>query len=426
MLSKYIAGGNRILFNARAAQFSSWSHLTPAPADPILGLNEAFKAETNPKKVLLGMGVYRCDKGKPKILECVREAERRLLESNADHEYAGIQGIDSYIEKCIELGYGKNSKQRLEKRITGAQSISGTGALRLGLMFFKDWYPHKDIDYLVPSPTWPIHKTLGQLLGFNVKEYRYYDPKTKGFDADGMLQDLKNAKNHSFALFHVCAHNPTGVDPTNEQWLNILDVVKTKKIFCGFDSAYQGFASGDLERDAYSLQLFQQHTDDIFLFQSFAKNFGLYGERAGCFSVVCGSQEEAKIAQSRIKQIARPIYSNPPIHGARIVDIILRDPKLEAMWHQDLKDMSGRISEMRHGLKNRLKALGNEHNWDHLTNQIGMFAFTGLSKDQVNELREKYAIYMTMDGRISICGLNSSNLDYIAEGFHKVTHGKSF
>jgi aspartate aminotransferase len=293
-------------------------------------------------------------------------------------------------------------------------------------MFFKDWYPHKDIDYLVPNPTWPVHKNLGTILGFNVKEYRYYDPKTKGFDADGMLQDLKNAKNHSFALFHVCAHNPTGVDPTNEQWLNILDVVKTKKIFCGFDSAYQGFASGDLERDAYSLQLFQQHTDDIFLFQSFAKNFGLYGERAGCFSVVCGSQEEAKIAQPRIKQIARPIYSNPPIHGARIVDIILRDPKLEAMWHQDLKDMSGRINEMRHGLKNRLKALGNEHNWDHLTNQIGMFAFTGLSKDQVNELREKYAIYMTMDGRISICGLNSSNLDYIAEGFHKVTHGKSF
>ena len=165
------------------------------------------------------------------------------------------------------------------------------------------------------------------------KEYKYYNPKTKGLDFEGMTADLKACKDYSFVLFHVCAHNPTGVDPTEKQWQNILDVVKTKKLFCGFDSAYQGFASGDLDRDAYSIRLFQKHTDDIMLFQSFAKNFGLYGERAGCMSVVCGSQEEAKITQSRIKQIARPIYSNPPIHGARIVDIILRDEKLTKMWH---------------------------------------------------------------------------------------------
>ena len=162
------------------------------------------------------------------------------------------------------------------------------------------------------------------------------------------------------------------------------------------------------------------------LFQSFAKNFGLYGERTGCMSVICGSAEEAKIAQSRIKQIARPIYSNPPIHGARIVDIILRDERLTKMWHQDLKDMSSRMSSMRSGLVERLKKLGNEHDWKHVTDQIGMFAFTGLNKDMVNELREKYAIYMTMDGRISIAGMNTSNLDYIAEAFHKVTHGKKF
>ena len=425
MLSKYIANGNRLL-TQRAAMFSAWSHLTPAPADPILGLNEAFKAEKNPKKVLLGMGAYRTDQGKPFILDCVREAEERLLKTNADHEYAGIQGIDSYIEKCIELGFGKDNKQRLENRIAGAQSISGTGALRLGLTFFSQWYPHKDIDYLIPNPTWPVHKTIGDLLGMKTKEYKYYNPKTKGLDFDGMLGDLKAAKDHSFVLFHVCAHNPTGVDPTEKQWQNVLDVVKTKKLFCGFDSAYQGFASGDLDRDAYSIRLFQKHTDDIMLFQSFAKNFGLYGERTGCMSVICGSAEEAKIAQSRIKQIARPIYSNPPIHGARIVDIILRDERLTKMWHQDLKDMSSRMSSMRSGLVERLKKLGNEHDWKHVTDQIGMFAFTGLNKDMVNELREKYAIYMTMDGRISIAGMNTSNLDYIAEAFHKVTHGKKF
>lgn len=235
-------------------------------------------------------------------------------------------------------------------------------------MFFQQWYPHKDIDYLVPNPTWPIHKSLGDIVGLKTKEYRYYNTATKGLDYEGLTADLKAAKNHSFVMLHVCAHNPTGVDPTDQQWLNILDIVKTKKLFCGFDSAYQGFASGDLDRDAYSIRLFQKHTDDIVLFQSFAKNFGLYGERAGCFSVICGSQEEAKITQSRIKQIARPIYSNPPIHGARIVDIILGDPKLTAMWHQDLKDMSSRMNKMRHGLRDKLKALGNEHDWAHVTN----------------------------------------------------------
>jgi len=425
MLSKYIAGGNRLI-NNRAAAFSAWSHLTAAPADPILGLNEAFKAETNPKKVLLGMGVYRDDKGKPFILDCVRQAEERLLKSNADHEYAGIQGIDSFIEKAVELGYGADCKQRLEGRIAGAQAISGTGALRLGLNFFAQWYPHKDIDYMVPNPTWPIHKSLGDILGLHTKEYRYYSKETKGLDIDGMLADLKACKNNSFVLFHVCAHNPTGVDPTEQQWQNILDVVKTKKLFCGFDSAYQGFASGDLDRDAYSLRLFLKHTDDVFLFQSFAKNFGLYGERVGAFSVVTDSKEEAKITMSRIKQIARPIYSNPPIHGARIVDIILRDEQLTKMWHQDLKDMSSRMAGMRKALVDKLKSHGNEHDWSHVTSQIGMFAYTGLNKEQVTELKEKHAIYMTMDGRISIAGLNSSNIDYVSEAFHKVTHGKKF
>lgn len=174
------------------------------------------------------------------------------------------------------------------------------------------------------------------------------------------------------------------------------------------------------------MKLFQENTDNIMLFQSFAKNFGLYGERAGCYSTICGSAAEKEIVMSRIKQIARPIYSNPPIHGARIVDIILGDSELTSMWHQDLRDMSGRMHEMRHGLRNKLTDLGNEHDWSHVTNQIGMFAFTGLNKDQVNELREKYAIYMTMDGRISIAGLNSGNLDYVADAFNKVTAGKSF
>ena len=426
MLGKFVSGGNRALFANRAAPFSSWSALTAAPADPILGLNDAFKKDTNPKKVLLGMGAYRDDQGKPFILPCVKRAEELILERNMDHEYAPIQGIDSYVQKCLKLAYGEDSKAFQEGRIAGAQSISGTGSLRLGFTFFSQWYPHKDIDVLVPKPTWPIHKTIAGLVGYDFKEYRYYDPTTKGLDFDGMKADIEAAKDHSLVMFHVCAHNPTGVDPTEKQWQDILEVVKRKKIFAAFDSAYQGFASGDLEKDAYSLKLFQENTDDIMLFQSFAKNFGLYGERAGCYSVVCGSKEEKDIVLSRIKQIARPIYSNPPIHGARVVDIILGDPELTAMWHQDLRDMSGRMADMRQGLVDKLKALGNEHDWSHVTSQIGMFAFTGLNKDMVNELREKYAIYMTMDGRISIAGLNTGNLEYVAAGFHEVTTGKQF
>jgi len=277
---------------------------------------------------------------------------------------------------------------------------------------------------MIPAQTWPIHRTLAELVGYNHKPYRYFDPVTKGLDFDGLCEDLNACKDNSLVMFHVCSHNPTGVDPTQEQWQTILEIVKRKNLFSGFDSAYQGFASGDLERDAYSLRLFQEHTDNIMLFQSFAKNFGIYGERTGAFSVVTGSQAERDTVNSRIKQIARPIYSNPPIHGARIVDIILGDPELEKMWHSDLILMSTRMAEMRAALHAGLTALGSEHNWDHVVSQIGMFAFTGLNKDMINELREKYSIYMTMDGRISIAGLNTHNIDYVAGAFHAVTTGK--
>jgi aspartate aminotransferase len=425
MLSKVLRNQNAIL-SVRSAMFSNWSAVTAAPADPILGLNEAFKKETNPKKQLLGMGVYRCDKGKPFILDCVRQAEKKILELDMDHEYAGIQGIDSFVAKSLTLAYGEDNKQLKEGRIAAAQAISGTGSLRLGLQFLADWYPHKDAEILVPNPTWPLHRGLVEVVGRKWVNYRYYDPTTKGLDFNGFAEDLKNAKNNSIVLLHVCAHNPTGVDPTPAQWENILDIVKSKGHFCAFDSAYQGFASGDLERDAYSLRLFAKNLDNIMLFQSFAKNFGLYGERAGCMSVITANPAEKEVVMSRIKVLARALYSNPPIHGARIVDIILGDKHLTKLWHDDLKMMSGRMMQMRTGLHRNLKELGSEHNWNHLVDQIGMFAYTGLNKAQVDELREKSAIYMTADGRISIAGLNTGNLHYIAEAFHNVTKGKKF
>lgn len=240
----------------------------------------------------------------------------------------------------------------------------------------------------------------------------------------GMLEDLDKADNESIIVLHSCAHNPTGCDPSQEQWKEILEVVKRKNHFCCFDNAYQGFASGNLETDIYSLRLFAEHTDRIMLFQSFAKNFGLYGERAGCVSLVTESAAQAALVQSRIKQIARPMYSSPPIHGARIVDIILGDEDLTKNWHEELITMSTRMKQMRTGIVANLKAKGSTHDWSHVTSQIGMFAYTGLSVEQVNQLKDEYAIFMTADGRISIAGLNTGNLDYIADAFHKVTDGK--
>lgn len=343
-----------------------------------------------------------------------------------DHEYAAMHGIDSFIAKSLQLAYGSDCKQLQEGRIGAAQAISGTGSLRLGLQLLSDWYPHKDVNVLVPEPTWPLHRGLVEIVGKKWKAYRYYDPKTKGLDFNGFCEDLKNAQDNSIVLLHVCAHNPTGVDPSPEQWQKILEIVKAKNHFCAFDSAYQGFASGNLEKDAYSLRLFAQHHDKIMLFQSFAKNFGIYGERAGCMSFITKNPEEKEDVMSNVKILARALYSFPPIHGARIVDIILGDKALTSMWHDDLKMMSGRMMQMRQGLHKNLKDLGSEHNWDHIINQIGMFAYTGLNKAQVEELREKFAIYMTADGRISIAGLNTGNLAYISEAFHQVTKGKQF
>jgi aspartate aminotransferase len=343
-----------------------------------------------------------------------------------DHEYAGIQGIDSFVANSLKLAYGEDSQLLKDGRVAGSQSLSGTGSLRLGFEFLQQFYPVKGAEVWNPTPTWPVHNTIPGRVGLKAKSYRYFDPKTKGLDLNGMLEDLDKAANEQIVLLHVCAHNPTGVDPTPDQWTKILEVVKRKQHFVMFDSAYQGFASGDLKKDAYALDLFTQSYDRIMLCQSFAKNFGIYGERAGTLSLVTGSKTETEVVMSRLKQIARPIWSNPPIHGARLINVVLEDKELTKEWHRELKVMSGRMADMRSGLYNKLQAVGSKHSWKHVIDQIGMFAFTGLNKEMVEELRNKYSIYMTADGRISICGLNTKNLDYIAESFHAVTKDKSF
>jgi len=273
----------------------------------------------------------------------------------------------------------------------------------------------------VPNPTWGNHFPIYQHAGLEVQTYRYWDQKTLGIDMKGLLEDLKSKPAGSVVLLHACAHNPTGVDPTPEQWREISKACKDAKHFVLFDNAYQGFASGDTERDVAAVRQFIDDGHLIALCQSFAKNFGLYGERIGNFSILCKDADEATRVESQLKIIARAIYSNPPLHGARIVATVLNDPKLKAMWQTEIEQMSGRIIKMRTLLRDNLKNVGSKKNWDHITNQIGMFSYTGVTPEQCDVLTNKYHIYLTRNGRISMAGVNTGNVRYLAEAFHAVT-----
>jgi len=274
----------------------------------------------------------------------------------------------------------------------------------------------------VPSPTWGNHNNIFRDSGLEVKQYRYWDRATNGLDLDGMLADLQAAPDGSAVLLHACAHNPTGVDPTPEQWKKICSVLKARPgLSLFFDSAYQGFASGDAEADAFALRHFVSEGVPVALAQSFAKNFGLYGERVGVLNVVCDDADEAARVLSQLKIIIRPMYSNPPCHGARIVHAVLSDPSLEKQWRSECKTMAERIIAMRTALSDEVRKAGSTKDWGHITSQIGMFCYTGLDAERVKRMTEEFHIYLTKDGRISMAGLNSDNVAYVAKAMHEVS-----
>ncbi|KEF55061.1 aspartate aminotransferase [Exophiala aquamarina CBS 119918] len=399
---------------------STWASVKEGPPDAILGITEAFKKDSFKEKINLGVGAYRDDKGKPYVLPSVRTAEQKLVQQNLDHEYAGITGVPSFTKHAAVLAYGPNSKPIKEDRVAITQSISGTGALRIGGAFFERFYPHAKTIY-IPTPSWANHKAVFSDSGLEVKQYKYYNKDTIGLDFDGLIADLKAAPNNSLFLLHACAHNPTGIDPTQEQWQQISNVFKEKEHYPFFDMAYQGFASGDTDRDAYPVRLFIEQGHGLALAQSFAKNMGLYGERVGAFSIVADSAEEKKRIDSQVKILVRPLYSNPPVNGARIASEILGSPELNKQWLGEVKGMADRIIEMRALLKQNLKDLGSKHNWDHITNQIGMFAYTGLTAEQMDKLAKEHSVYATKDGRISVSGITTGNVKRLAEAIHKVT-----
>ncbi|KAJ7225464.1 aspartate aminotransferase [Mycena pura] len=402
---------------------SIWSTVPAGPPDPILGITEAFKADKDPRKINLGVGAYRDGHGKPYVLSCVKKAEQIMENEVEDKEYLPITGLPEFIKHATLLAYGSRCIPLNEGRIAATQTISGTGALRIGAAFMARHYPHPKVIYL-PNPTWGNHIPIFRDSGFEVRKYSYIDPTTNLLNFEALKTDLRSAPEHSVVLLHACAHNPTGVDPTLEQWGDISTICQERRLFPFFDMAYQGFASGSTTRDAFPPRYFAEQGHQVALCQSFAKNMGLYGERVGTFSLVTSDPEEKARVESQLKIIIRPMYSNPPSHGAHIVNTILKRDDLYSQWEGEVKAMADRIITMREDLYNILtKDLKTPGEWGHIKSQIGMFSFTGLKKEHTVALAEKAHVYMTADGRISMAGLNPSNIAYFAESVNSAVRG---
>ncbi|KAH3915372.1 hypothetical protein HBI56_165580 [Parastagonospora nodorum] len=397
-----------------------------APEDPLFGLMAAYRRDNDPKKVDLGIGAYRDNNAKPWILPVVKKADEILRnDPDLNHEYLPIAGLADFTSASQKLVLGGDSPAIKEKRVTSLQTISGTGAVHLGALFLAKFYKKgsQRLAYF-SDPTWANHFQIFSNVGLEYKTYPYFSKQTKGLDFDGMISSLQDAPEGSIILLHACAHNPTGVDPTQDQWKKIAEVIRSKKHFPFFDTAYQGFASGDLARDGWAIRYFIEQGFELCIAQSYAKNFGLYGERAGCFHFVTSPSSDAETTVKRIaSQLAilqRSEISNPPAYGARIASTVLNDPKLFAEWEANLREMSGRIKEMRTALRSKLEELGTPGTWNHITDQIGMFSFTGLTEQQVLKIREDAHVYMTKNGRISMAGLNTNNVEYFAKAVDKV------
>ncbi|CAH1428012.1 unnamed protein product [Lactuca virosa] len=422
MLSHHLAGaigneGSGISSSPTSAGNSVFANVVRAPEDPILGVTVAYNKDPSPIKLNLGVGAYRTEEGKPLVLNVVRRAEQLLVNDRSRvKEYLPIVGLADFNKLSAKLILGSDSPAIQGNRVTTVQCLSGTGSLRVGAEFLSRHYYQRTI--YIPNPTWGNHTKIFTLAGLTVKTYRYYDPVTRGLNIQGLLEDLSSAPSGAIVLLHACAHNPTGVDPTLEQWEQIRQLIRSKSLLPFFDSAYQGFASGSLDKDAQSVRMFVGDGGECFIAQSYAKNMGLYGERVGALSIVCRSADVASRVESQLKLVIRPMYSSPPIHGASIVATILKDRKLYDEWTLELKAMADRIITMRKQLFDALSARGTPGDWSHIIKQIGMFTFTGLNTKQVTFMTKEFHIYMTSDGRISMAGLSSRTVPHLADAIH--------
>ncbi|MDW8468634.1 MAG: amino acid aminotransferase [Burkholderiales bacterium] len=388
-----------------------------APHDPILGVTEAFVADPNPNKVNLGVGVYYDEDGKVPLLECVRIAEQQRVASATPRAYLPIDGLPAYDRAVQRLVFGEDSAPLREGRIVTVQSLGGTGGLRIGADLLRRAEPEATV--LISEPSWENHRALFEAAGFRVQSYPYYEPATHGVDFDGMRRALEAAPPGTVVVLHACCHNPTGVDLEPAQWRQVLDLVRARALVPFLDLAYQGFGDG-IEPDAYAPRLFASQMQPVFVSSSFSKSFSLYGERVGALSVVAASADEAARVLSQLKRIVRTNYSNPPGHGGDIVARVLGSPELRALWERELAGMRERIKAMRRALVEGIHARVRGADFSFVLKQRGMFSYSGLTKAQVQRLREEFSIYAIDTGRICVAALNRRNIDYVADAIARV------
>jgi aromatic-amino-acid transaminase len=389
-----------------------------APRDPILGLNEAFAADTRSTKVNLGVGVYFTDEGKIPLLGAVRAAEKARQEAAPAHGYQPIDGLAAYNKAVAALLFGAQSPLITEGRTLTVEALGGTGALKVGADYLRRLLP--DAKVYISDPSWENHRALFEAAGFVVENYPYYDPSTRGVNFSAMKSFLSGLSAGSVIILHACCHNPTGADLSDAQWQEVVAVCQQRGLIPFLDMAYQGFAEG-IDADAVAVRAFAASGLQFFISSSFSKSFSLYGERVGALTIVTAAKDEATRVLSQVKRVIRTNYSNPPTHGGAVVAAILASADLRKQWEDELAGMRLRIRAMRTSLTEKLAALGTAQDFSFITQQRGMFSYTGLSSTQVEKLKNDFGIYAVGTGRICVAALNTRNLDYVAQAIAAVT-----
>lgn len=399
---------------------SVFAGVDQAPPDAILGLTEQFRADTNPQKVNLGVGVYQDATGKLPLLRCVAAAEKRLAEQPAAKGYLAIDGLPTYDDDVRQLVFGADAAVLAEDRVVTVQALGGTGALKVGADLLRVVNPGAGV--LISNPSWENHRALFTRAGYAVDTYRYYDAEAKAVDVDGMIADLDAAAAGTVVVLHACCHNPTGYDLAAEDWQRVIDVVKARGLVAFLDMAYQGFSRG-IDEDGEVVRRFAEQVPSFLVSTSFSKSFSLYGERVGALSVVCSDADEARRVLSQLKIVIRTNYSNPPTHGAALVETVLGDPELRAQWVDELAEMRDRIKAMRGALVQGLADAGVPGDFSYITDQVGMFSFSGLTKEQMVRLRTEFGVYGTDTGRICVAALNEGNIAHVSASIAEVVRG---
>ncbi|UYB52416.1 aspartate/tyrosine/aromatic aminotransferase [Xanthomonas sp. AM6] len=399
---------------------SFFANVEQVPGDPILGLTEAYNADSRPTKVNLGVGIYYDESGRIPLLRAVQQIEQQLAQDAKPRGYLPIDGLPAYDLATQKLLFGADSPLLAAGRVATSQTIGGSGALRVGADLLKKLLSTSTI--AISNPSWENHRAVFSAAGFDVVEYTYFDAATHGLDFAGMLADLNRLAPGSVVLLHACCHNPTGADLTREQWRTVAALLKERNLFPFVDIAYQGFDKG-IDEDAYAVRLLAEAgVDSYVVASSYSKSFSLYGERVGALSVVSATAAESKAVQSQVKRIIRTIYSSPSTHGAALVAGVLNSPELRAMWEQELTEMRERIHALRAGMVQKLAALGAPE-FGFIQQQAGMFSYSGLSKAQVDRLRDEFGIYAVGTGRICVAALSQNNLDYVTQAVAAVHKG---